>query len=343
MGNRKVHVLAGVVAATLIGVALVYTTRENDPVCAGKRLSEHLQALRRYGLSHGGGIENGQLLLEPRITPQPSDQQILEAISTVGTNALPMLVRMLRSKDSRIGLWIRSLLENYRFVGKWIRLKPPDAWRRRMGAVIAFYRLGPQVAPAIPEIIPLLQDPELVLTALFALMYIHPEREQDVLSLTNVLRLTSLPSNSGPASLLHSTAILALGTFETKASGAVPVLLDCLSSTNERVRATAAVALARIGAPPNKAVPGILANLSAACADLPSVPPRMMGSRPMLGMRSNTSEMMMNIWALGEYGPHASNALPVLTNLARSISGNAQQAAKDAAAKINGLANDVFH
>lgn len=73
-------------------------------------------------------------------------------------DTLPMLVRMLKSKDSRVGLWIRSMAEKHKLARKLVRLKPPNAWTRQIGAVVAFHQLGSQAAPAIPVTIRLLDD-----------------------------------------------------------------------------------------------------------------------------------------------------------------------------------------
>lgn len=51
-------------------------------------------------------------------------------------------------------------------------------------------------------------------------------------------------------------------------------------------------------------------------------------------LERNLPNVLMNLWALSEYGHHASNALPILSNLEHYPVGNIQEAAREAAAKI---------
>lgn len=169
-----------------------------------------------------------------------------------------MLVRMLKSKDSRFSVWRRSLAQKHPVLGKILGSKRP-AFAKQTSALAAFYRLGPRAAPAIPKIIPLMDDPDRALVAVVALMYIGPERERDVLSFTNVLRIRT-PSRSGTTpDRLRAVAILAMSKSGPKAAAAVPFLIGNLSSTNGHIAAASAVALARIGGLPKKIVPLIIA------------------------------------------------------------------------------------
>lgn len=155
-----------------------------------------------------------------------------------------------------------------------------------------------------------------------------------VLSLTKVLRVQTPYQNGVSKSQLHSLAILALSQFGARASGAVPLLLDNLTKTNEQVQAASAVALARIGAPPEKVVPLILEYLPKT-----NPPPSVFGagrSFRTVQMMETGRDLSMNIWALGEYGRHASNALPILSNLVRYPDSRVRNASVDAAAKIRG-------
>src|SRR5262249_48678292 len=125
----------------------------------------------------------------PYLDEVVSDPNATKAIRSVGTNALPMLIPMLSAKDSRPRVWMRRHTAAYSFIDHWL-----PSWRVRMGlrrqtiAVAAFRELGQVAVPAIPRITPLLADPECAPAAIMALLAIHPEREQDILALTNVLR-----------------------------------------------------------------------------------------------------------------------------------------------------------
>ena len=141
----------------------------------------------------------------------------------------------------------------------------------------------------------------------------------------------------------HCAGILALSTFGRRASNAIPVLLDCLSSTNVVLQGTAAIALSRIGCPPGKALPTILSNLSATVSPLayPVFPPASPTPAAMAAWNSQntqafrlTSSRVMLLLAIKEYGSDAQSALPVLTNLRTYPVGNIQAFARDLAAEI---------
>jgi HEAT repeat protein len=315
----------------VIWAAFYFATRVEDPPYNGMHLSEHLRNLKGFAILPVGGFSEGRLHLEPRIRFQ-ANEPTLEAISKVGTNALPMLIQMLAFKDSRIGLWLRSMAENHQAVDKFLQFVSPPEWTRRMRALVAFHRLGPQAAPAVPDIIPLLDDPECAAIALLAIWSIRPDKEDHILSLTNVFRVQKANRSGLTPAMLHSMAILALGTFGNKASGATPILLQSLTSTNERIRTVAAVALARIGAPAESVVPLITANLLETNA-LAST--HIIGSAP-IRLDMDELNLMMNIWALGEYGPAARLALPVLSNAVLYPVSNIKEAMEEAFAKIKG-------
>lgn len=257
--ERRIRIAIGFLALLLLTVSLLYLNRVNDPIYQGKRLSEHLLGFEDCLLSIGGGIVTGELrdFPAPRVSLQSAPPIALEAISAVGTNALPMLVRMLGARDSRLDFLYNSLTEKYAPLRK-VLPKPIPAWTRQIGAMAAFSKLGPRAASVAPRIAPLLNDSECALPAAFALMAVRPERQQDILSLTNVFGLHQLPSQFGQRNCLQSFAIIALSTFGPKASGAVPILMKTAASPDERVRAASAVALTRIGTPPEEVIPLIL-------------------------------------------------------------------------------------
>jgi hypothetical protein len=163
--------------------------------------------------------------------------------------------------------------------------------------------------------------------AIVALMCVWPEREDQMLSLTNVARITRTPMAGGSPESLLSSALFALGSFGQRASNAIPFLIESLSSTNDRVQASAAVALVRVGAPANQVVPLIVDTL-------PKTDPT-----PGFGaalVPGSISETMMKIWALEQYSPQAHAALPMLSRMEGYRMRNIQEAAAQAAMKIKG-------
>lgn len=336
MLNRKKQILfAGL--ALLIVFAFVYATRERDPVYKGRRLSEYLREVHGIGLGWGGmdRIEPGIVHADTR------NMEASEAVLNVGTNALPMLVRLLGTRESRAKLWLRRLGEKHPVFKRLAPSGPDTVFQRNMSALLAFYRLGPQATDAIPKIIPMLEDPDSAAVATVALMYIRPQREQDILSLTNVFRLRTPYPGASPE-MLQCMAILALSTFGTNASGAIPLLMQRLGSTNGEVAAASAVALARIGGPPDSVVPIILENLprSNASPRTAMISPSALQQRQIQRLM-NDRNIIKNVFALGEYGRHASQALSRLLTLESYPDADIQQAARKAAAKIKGNTNSV--
>jgi hypothetical protein len=350
MGNWKSKMLCGMIVG-LVASALIYFSRDNDPVYQGKPLSRYLWAFSGHGLSRGGVTMNtGEptVLILPNISLSCSDSVANEAIRKVGTNALPMLARMLSEKDTRLQRWIWETVEENKFLRRYIRMKPPTrGWVSQIRALAAFRELGPLASPAIPRIIPLLKDPDCAPAAVVALLSIDLQHEEDILSLTNALCIRVISASGASPSLSHSTAILALSTFGSRASGATPILLNCLTSTNERVQASAAIALAKVGASADRVVPVIVANLSKT-NPLPLLPPRPPSAALIAQMASQGNQrfeteasVSMNILALNEYAGRARVALPILSNLQSHPLSNIQILARETAAKIKADTNSA--
>src|SRR5262245_16559154 len=93
----KSKIILGVVLLLLVAGAAFYMSRDNNPVFEGKRLSRHLEAFGANGISFGSVSGDGFVSV-PGVRPHCSDQHAGEALEKVGTNALPMLVQMLKSQ-----------------------------------------------------------------------------------------------------------------------------------------------------------------------------------------------------------------------------------------------------
>jgi len=206
-------------------------------------------------------------------------------------------------------------------------------WENQTRALAAFHTLGSNAAPAACRIVRLLNNRENAHLAIVALTLIRPDREDLILSLTNVARIRKPCRTGASPDLLLSSAVLALGSFGPKASNAIPFLINSLPSTNENVQAAAAVALARVGAPAEKVVPLIVKTLPKTDPTPPAGAIRMLGT-------DRFKETLMKIWALEQFGPKASDALPMLSVIEKYRTVNLQKAAKKASATIKGE-NDI--
>lgn len=322
-------------AGFCVVLALVLAIPPRDPLYKGKHLSDYLEKSSRgvNGLRGGGFVDEGKLR-EPRLDgffgPETSD-----AITAVGTDALPMLAGMLKARESKIRTWLRKATAKMPTVQTVFNLRYPNSWQRQIMAAEALIQLGTNAAPAIPRIVPLLTQTESAGPALFALMRIvRPSHSEEIILLTNVFGLPVIATNH-LAPFAQESALIAFGRFGTNAACAVPFLLNCLTSTNSRASACSAASLARIGFAAELAVPLIVANL-------PKTNPPLLGFDPRNGY-ARASEMalnndILNVWALGKYGTNAQAALPALSNLFGYPDWNMKRELTNAIEKIKGNA-----
>ena len=320
-----------IVLAVLAG-AIAWACRfPTDPVHNGKHLSAHLEACSVNGIEY---IGNGFYIVpepapEPRAGAVSYSDEAREAILHVGTNALPMLVGMLRGEPLS-ARWRRDLVGKYGFPKALLPTNANLGWKNTSRALAAFSVLGKQALPAVDDLIPLLSDPRDSQAAIVAFMLIKPESEEQILALTNALSLKSAAWGLS-ANDLHASALLALGSFGKEAKGAIPVMIKCLSSTNREEQSAAAVALARVGAPAETIVPLIARNLA-------SDQPAMVAANSGQGWRFKKAIRFAEweLWALESLGSKAAAALPVLTQLESCPQGNIREAARRASARIRG-------
>lgn len=335
MTNAKYWITRTIAGLILVGlVVLWFRESENDPLIDGKPLSKYLEDCSIAGIHFGPGTTGGGMLSEPiepflanvRVPPESRD-----AILREGANALPMLVRMLSAGETRWDQWRRLLVVKYGLSARLMNTNWAVAWQRKTQALAAFEVLGTNAAPAAAQIIPLLNYPETAIHAIVAIKLIRPERGEQFLKLTNVARIRRPSRTGAPRDKILSEALLALGSFGSRASNAVPFLVGALASTNTGIQAAAAVALARIGAPTKQGVPLIIETLPKTDPTPPT------GPIGLAGMEYVT-EILMKVWALEQYGPEAQEALPMLSVISKYRTGNFETAARKAMARIEGKA-----
>ena len=210
--NRRFRLWIAICLPVLVivgGLVLLWAGGSNEPVYQGKALSVWL-------VEHFPGAYG-----PPFSRPQGPDKAE-EAVRSLGTNALPTLVRMLRAKDPpslvlnilKLASEQNWLKTNYRYLSARLRHDAAD---------YGFQILGTNAAPAVPELIKICGD------------------------------------SRDPAS--QDYAARALGRVGPPAEQAIPVLLRQFTHTNGEVRFFAVTAVYHIGGDPDVVVPAFRAAL----------------------------------------------------------------------------------
>jgi len=163
-----------------------------------------------------------------------------EAMQQIGTNAIPILLRMLKSKeDSRYKLWLIQLVQKQHVIDfKW-----RTAQTRHSEAMYAFGDLGSQAKSAMP-----------------ILLQIYNERRPGPITIQQPLPTFSAAWAGGsrccPAARprhhehqpsLRFSAVLTLGQIQANPALTVPALTASLRDQNAGVRIVAVRGLAAFG------------------------------------------------------------------------------------------------
>ena len=213
---KKSRLLTALVVAGLFGVvALIYLTRPHEPVYNGQPVSYWVRGLGSKHVTHNAASN--------------------KAFHHIGTNALPVLIKMLRTKDSKIKLWLMDLYYKQSLVRHHFTVAEAD----RTSAFLGFSELGPLAKPAVPALIDLLADEEISEDAARALAAIGSEAVEPLISAL---------TNRNPK--IRFGAIAALGGMGSDARQAVPALSHCLRDEQITVRLAAAEALKKIDPKP---------------------------------------------------------------------------------------------
>jgi HEAT repeat protein len=191
--------------------------------------------------------------------------------------------------------------------------KTLSAVDRITAATVAFQQLGPAAESVLPDLLTLMDDPIRVHAAVLA---VHGVGLNDTSDASPLIRACT---NGYYVTEIH--AMTALGALGNRATNALPVLTNRFFGTGYDVRAAAAVACARIRGPASTIVPLIIGSLQNS-------------NRWSQGLLEPAHCDRMHLWALGEYGMQASNALPVISNYLNHFDARVQAAARDAMAKI---------
>ena len=220
--------------------------------------------------------------LEAKLDPQQVDR-LLDAFAALGGRVVPRAIEL---------------------------LKDP---KRRERAIIVLKKIGPEAAPAVPDLVNLLKDkdPKIRTEALFALAAIGPKAAAAVSLTTELLADTDRD--------VKLTAAYALGKFGSEARPAAPMLRKLLDSDDELVGLTGVWALLQIEPASEEHVRLAVPQMTAALKS------------PLAFIRAEAA------MTLGDLGKAAVSALPALEAAAKADDNPAvRAAATDAVKKIKG-------
>ena len=172
-----------------------------------------------------------------------------EAIRRIGTNALPFLVEMARAKDSSLSSLIGSLAMKQNL----IRARFWTENDEHQLAASGFQALGQTGAEAVPSLVALLHDPDLLLrlNAAGCLGNIGPDAKAAIPAL--------LPLLNNKSRMVAWDTTLNLGKIHMEPDLVVPALIEKLGALEaSSYRGTVMSALGRFGKLATPAIPAIL-------------------------------------------------------------------------------------
>jgi hypothetical protein len=256
-GSKQAGLVA--VLAVVLGVGSFYALRPREPSYQGKSLTTWLKTINedREGL--------------------PGD--FFHAIQHMGTNAVPHLLKLLQRRPSRVKQTLYYAVN--RVFGTELSYDKNVALAH-LRSLAGFQALGPRANSVIPQLVALLDDPDLGVSASVVLGYMGPEA-------TPVLMRRMVSTNP----VIRWLAASALSDLGTNAEPAITLLVERLNDSSESadVQRSCARALGKIGKEPERVVPALAASLS------------------------NTEVRVPAMKALYLFGTNATGAIPALLPL----------------------------
>jgi hypothetical protein len=236
---KRFHIALAILLVILAGVIAWQVLRLREPDYRGKPLRDWLAL---YDTSHWSAGRNGEL-----------DRQAEAAIRHIGTNAIPLYLRIITTRESPLKLKLLALMPK-RWLA-WFHLRNVNNYRH-LGPY-GLIALGADAKPSVPALIVLLNDknPDLRYAAVFALRSLGPVAGDAVPSLIKCLK--------DPEFTVRSDAILGLGEIHQDPERVIPVLVKLLDEPqnpqySERIRWYAMWSLSHFGALAKPAVPSLL-------------------------------------------------------------------------------------
>lgn len=220
--------------------------RQREPVYEGKPLSYWLGA---YHPNVTNNPPNYWLEAYYPSADQLKRRKADEAITRMGTNAIPTLLRILRAGDSDFKIKLSEWAQKQHF----IKIKRILASDLNNDGAAGFGILGPAASNAVPALIEIYEQnisEASQSSTLAALGGIGPAAEKATPLLVQ--------ATNHPSMTVRANAAWALGQIHPEAGVAVPVLIQFLHDSDPGVRVHAASAFWSFGADAKQAVPALV-------------------------------------------------------------------------------------
>jgi hypothetical protein len=236
--RKRVQVALAIVLVVLAGVIacqVFQSSRERQPVYGGKVLTLWL---RTYAPSSSSG----------RHSPEWNEAD--DAVRHMGTNCIPILLRMIRLKDSPAKLWLVVFVQKHALTK---RIHLVAAAVRNAEASRAFIVLGEMAKDAVPALVKMYDDnitAESQSAIEDALAWIGPAARP---AIPLLMRATT---NANPR--VRANALWALGEIYAESELCVPLLIHALNDSDDWARLSAAHALGMFGTDAKSAVPSLM-------------------------------------------------------------------------------------
>src|SRR5882724_2823691 len=317
-GRGFIRLLVGGLLA-VVAVVFLISAGDREPAYKGKRLSQWL-AQYRNPLPPGSGMPMSmrvrnhwlnQYQIGLTFPDRPARLAEAEgAVRHIGKESLPWLVRWLRYEppawreklNNGVGGWRMPFKES---IMRLVRVDDYRVWQGLAG----FEILGPEAAPAVPDLARLLRVSSSrwwsrADAAFLALMDVGRDGLPPL--------ITAL---ADPSSRNRVETIVYFRSFNLGTNGwfAVPVLMKCITDTNSQVGEAATWTLTELGLPPETVLPAI--------------------KGAVLDPRSTVRNVAVQ--ALGRLGKQALPCTELLTNCFDDLNLSVREAATNALNRIN--------
>lgn len=239
--GKKFYIVLAVLFVALLGVIIWRALRAPEPesMYQGKPLSFWL----------GGYYSPYGYMSGKNMVSVPTRSEAEAAMRHFGTNALPVLLRMLRERDSSLKDKLCVLAMRQKFIKFHFHTSREDIYVAMMG----LHALGPQASNAVPRLV--------------AIYVLHPNSLSQQI-VPAILGDIGPPARAAIPLLIQATtdtndnvrmnSVYALGQVHAEPELVVPVLMKCLIDSSSDIRASAARSLGTFGKGAQQSVPALL-------------------------------------------------------------------------------------